>query len=235
MDAFINFLHDDFISLYPANVSSIQDHLECAEAMVEYLFAFVPLVAKSTTQAARYDILAIVLSEINNFLTDRLLPLVMPDSKLLSGTNLGDIHSIITWISKYQFHILHIYCPTTVSSNNPKGSIKSSKITNIHGFTLVNYIPSLCDRYVYGDSASKGALAHLTNHCSVVWSNVIATPLQMLQQHKDGSFYTFAPTDIWEALNQHLSLAIASETKILYALIIEVIASALASVISEIR
>ncbi len=217
------------------NVSAIQEHLECADAMVEYLFAFVPLVAKSSNQAARYDILAIVLSEINSLLTNRLLPLVVPDSTLLTDSNLGDIHSIITWISKYQYNILHIYCPTTVNSNNPKGSIKNSKITNIHGFSLVNYIPALCDRYVYGDKSSKGALAHLTNHCSVVWSNVRSNPLQMMQQHKDGSFYTFAPTDIWEALNQHLSLAISSETKILYALMIEVIASALASVISEIR
>ena len=212
--------NDDDIDNNSKNMT-IEEHIECADAVVEYLIDFVPETAKlSASMPARYDILLATLNIVNDFLNMRLGDVIRDNSDLLRDALTVDIHSLIAWISKYQKTLIHIYCPLSTSP--------------MHGFVLNDRIPSLCDRYINGANGNDGAAAHLIDHCAKVWANVSSKPSEMLQRHKDGSFFTYAPTDMWEALNQHLILAKVSESQILYALIIEIISTALKNVVEDV-
>jgi hypothetical protein len=66
-----------------------------------------------------------------------------------------------------------------------------------------------------------GAAAHLYDHCMKVWESVVNNPEEMIQKHSNGSFYTHAPIDMWEAINQHVSLATSTKSPVLHVMIAE--------------
>ncbi len=59
-------------------------------------------------------------------------------------------------------------------------------------------------------------------------------PEEMLQQHNNGTFYTHAPIDMWEAINQHLSLAIQTKQSILHVMMAEKVVRSLLTIFDEI-
>jgi hypothetical protein len=67
-----------------------------------------------------------------------------------------------------------------------------------------------------------------------VWESVVTNPGEMLQQHNDGSFYTHAPVDMWEAINQHMALATATKSPVLHVMIAEKVVKSLKDVFEEI-
>ena len=86
-----------------------------------------------------------------------------------------------------------------------------ARLMRVVSCPLLSHLPQLCEWYISGSPGRDGAASHLNEHCLKVWNALIANPADMLQRHNDGSFYTHAPTDIWEALHQHLSLALSTE------------------------
>ena len=56
----------------------------------------------------------------------------------------------------------------------------------------------------------------------------------MLQKHQKGHFYTNSPIDMWEAINQHISLATSSRSKVLHVMVAEKIVTTLHDVFSKI-
>jgi hypothetical protein len=70
-------------------------------------------------------------------------------------------------------------------------------------------------------STQGGAAAHLYDHCMKVWESVVNNPEEMIQKHSNGSFYTHAPIDMWEAINQHVSLATSTKSPVLHVMIAE--------------
>jgi hypothetical protein len=51
----------------------------------------------------------------------------------------------------------------------------------------------------------------------------------------DGTFYTHAPTDMWELFHHHLSLATATSSPILCFMVAETIVGAITSIIGLVR
>jgi hypothetical protein len=49
----------------------------------------------------------------------------------------------------------------------------------------------------------------------------VNNPEEMIQKHSNGSFYTHAPIDMWEAINQHVSLATSTKSPVLHVMIAE--------------
>jgi hypothetical protein len=67
-----------------------------------------------------------------------------------------------------------------------------------------------------------------------VWESVLRSPEEMLQRHQDGTFYTHAPTDMWEAINQHISLATSTQSDILHVMIADKVVTSLTPLIDQI-
>lgn len=67
-----------------------------------------------------------------------------------------------------------------------------------------------------------------------VWQSVVNNPEEMLQRHQKGHFYTHAPIDMWEAINQHISLATSTRSKVLHVMVAEKIVTTLHDVFSKI-
>jgi hypothetical protein len=67
-----------------------------------------------------------------------------------------------------------------------------------------------------------------------VWQSVVNNPEEMLQKHQKGHFYTHAPIDMWEAINQHISLATSTRSKVLHVMVAEKIVTTLHDVFSKI-
>jgi hypothetical protein len=159
-------------------------------------------------------------------------------SELIQNALLGDLHAIIDWISKYQITIKKIRCPVASSSSSSKEANKSSQAILSSTYLtpkqsrLFELLPDVCKLYVYGGSKGSkgGAAAHLYDHCVKVWESVIKNPEEMLQKHNDGSFYTHAPVDMWEAINQHISLATSTNSPILHVMIADKVVTSLISV-----
>ena len=63
---------------------------------------------------------------------------------------------------------------------------------------------------------------------------MLRSPEEMLQRHQDGTFYTHAPTDMWEAINQHISLAMSTQSPILHVMIADKVVSSLTPLIEQI-
>jgi siroheme synthase (precorrin-2 oxidase/ferrochelatase) len=239
---------------------TIKEHLECAADIVSYLQSFVPDVQKCETRPARYDILAVMLTIVNAFLyermsyfltvssvvgSDNVLTSEEDDGKdqnrsdLIENATLGDLLAVINFISKYQNTIKNIRCPVFNSKDASASSsavssqaILSSTYLSPKSSRLFELLPDVCKLYVYGGSKGSkgGAAAHLYDHCIRVWELVIKTPEEMLQQNNDGSFYTHSPVDMWEAINQHISLATSTNSPILHVMIADKVVSTLNSV-----
>ena len=79
-----------------------------------------------------------------------------------------------------------------------------------------------------------GASHHIYDHCMKVWQSVVNNPEEMLQRHQKGHFYTHAPIDMWEAINQHISLATSTRSKVLHVMVAEKIVTTLHDVFSKI-
>lgn len=211
---------------------TLQDHLRAGKAIHAYLDNFLPEIrtaqtgAVATTKGPRYDILAIFLFEVNKVLIPRLLPALQLDSDAILRASLLDLHQMIDWLTRFQQTLKRCHCPAmsfaTVQSYLPAGfSISSSPIFE----SLYN----LCYRYVNGSGSGRegdGAASHLIDHCMKVWKRLIDSPSEMLHRHMDGSFYTAAPTAMWEAFQEHLRLATRTQSPILHVMIADKISAA---------
>lgn len=135
---------------------------------------------------------------------------------------LGDLHTLIDWLTKYQQTLKSIRCPVTTKETTPSPAVRLST-THLTPKACLAFdtLPAICRLYVYGGSAGSkgGAASHLIDHCMKVWESVVNNPEEMLQRHNDGSFFTHAPVDMWEAINQHISLATATKSPILHVMI----------------
>jgi hypothetical protein len=92
---------------------------------------------------------------------------------------------------------------------------------------------SLC-LYCALHPAQGGAAHHLYDHCMKVWDSVVNNPEEMIQKHSNGSFYTHAPIDMWEAINQHMSLATSTKSPVLHVMIAEKVVVSLQDVFNTI-
>jgi hypothetical protein len=242
--AFQAHVNEDLTELYfmgqaeavPDNEWTLQDHLRAAKAVHAYLDNFVPEIrsgasaAASATGAAkapRYDILAIFLFEVNKVLINRLMPALQLDSEAVLGASLLDLHQMIDWLTRFQQTLKRCHCPalsfTSVQSYLPNGFSTSTS-------PIFESLYNLCYRYVNGSGSGRegdGAATHLIDHCMKVWKRLIDAPSEMLQRHMDGSFYTAAPTAMWEALHEHLRLATTTQSPILHVMVADKIAAAI--------
>lgn len=235
----------DLDSMYP-DPSSVEEemgiraHLDCANEVVGYLTDFVPEVQRCDARPARYDILALMLTEVNTFLTKRLLTFLPTNdnerdrSELIENANLGDLHAILDWITRYQTTLRGIRCPVYTNGVSAKTAsmILSTKYLTPKQCNVFDTIPMICRLYVYGGStgAKGGAAHHLYDHCIKVWNNCIANPEEMLQRRNDGTFFTHTPIDMWESINLHISLATSTRTPILHVMIADKVVSTLNNV-----
>lgn len=147
----------------------------------------------------------------------------------LEYASLGDLHTLIEWIASYQNTLRGIKCPV---QNKGADGLVSPKYC-----AIFDTLRDVCQLYVYGGSAGAkagGAGAHLYDHCNKVWESVVRDPEEMLQRHQDGTFYTHAPVDMWEAIHQHVSLASTTRTAVLHAMIADTLVSSLTRVIQHI-
>jgi siroheme synthase (precorrin-2 oxidase/ferrochelatase) len=236
---------------------TIQEHFGCATEIVNYVQSFVPEVQKCETRPARYDIVAVMLTTVNGFLFERMLHfltvtsvvgsdnVLSSDGKdqnrsdLIENATLGDLLAVINFISKYQNIIKDIRCPV-FNSKDPSASFSAVSSQAIlpsiylspKSSRLFKLLPDVCTLYVVGGSKGSkgGAAAHLYDHCIRAWENVINNPEEMLHQNNDGSFYTHSPVDMWEAINQHISLATSTNSPILHVMIADKVVSTLNSV-----
>ena len=233
----------DLIDIYPERESpeykllSLRQHVMCASDLSEYLREFVVETQKTSLRPARYDVLAVMLREVNAALVDRMDPILSCLSEegaaiheLLEQALLGDIHCLIDWLTKYQISLRAIVCPVvaTTTTNNYRLSPKSC--------ILFDYLSDLCHIYMYGgtDGSGEGAAAHLYDHCYKVWESVLRNPEEMLQKHQNGTFYTHSPIAIWEAINQHISLAMSTQSSILHVMVADKVVSSLNPLVNNI-
>jgi hypothetical protein len=216
----------------------VTERLEMASDLVEYIEDLRRDVKPDPKYAAtnpelsvvRYDVLAIGMVEINRWLFECLQDLVTPDA--ISTYSLATLHRLIEWISRYEAMMKKINALSVHLPDLPRFKDES---TGKRLFPTKNPIfkslSRLCDRYVNGGDGVEGAAAHLADHCSKVWDNFLVNPVEAIQRHKDGSFFTNSPIDTWEALNQHLSLATSTNCSILHVYIADKISKALLGVI----
>jgi len=252
---------EDLDEMYPpshseayAEMTSLKQHLACATELAEYLKEFVPEVQKCESRPARYDILAVMMALVNDALKDRLQPVlstaagpaegadsdVFVRHDLLEWASLGDLLGLVDWLTRYQHSLARIVCPVRLR-NKEEGvedaaKNRSSAASNPKSCCLFDYIGPICGLYVHGGTlgAKAGAAAHLYEHCRKVWDSVLRSPEEMLQRHQNGTFYTHAPTDMWEAINQHIQLAMSTQSPILHVMIADKVVSSLTPLIDQI-
>lgn len=220
---------------------SLGRHLQAAKAIHHYVDTFIPDIRYQSgndsfsKKGPRFDVLAIFLVEVNYVLRDRLMDVLDVNSPQVENATLLELHSMIDWLTKYQQTMKRCHCPTSSLSSVIEHLPEQ---TPPNSCDLFDCIAGLCRRYVNGSESGNGgagAASHLVDHCLKVWERLIANPSDMLQRHMDGSFYTAAPTTMWEALNQHLQLATSTQQPVLHVMIADKIATALQHIVSVIE
>lgn len=219
----------DVEDMYPSNEDlTLKQHIECASGLAQYLADFVPEVQKTGFRAARYDVLAVMLEVINQGMTARMRPVLNTNHPFIcDAPKLGDIHAIIKFLTTYQTQMAQTICPVRVP-----GSATPPTYCE-----LLDRIPALCQRYVNGDAHGRGtvgAAALLVDSCHNTLSELLKKPVDQIQQHRDGSFYTNAPTQIWSILHQHLELAVVTNSPILQVMVADKISIALKHIVGMI-
>jgi hypothetical protein len=213
-------IQKDIDSIYPDDGNmSLQDHISAAQDVADYLADFVPELQKSELRAARYDVLVIALDLVNSSLTDRLDPILSPNHPYIYGAaKLGGLHKAIQFLTAYQTQLSRIICPSKPGQHPPTYCEISERL------------PMICQRYVNGDShgrGTEGAASLLVDSCHNVLTELLKKPVDMVQRHQDGSFFTNAPTEMWSTLHQHLELAVMTQSPVLQVMIADKISLAL--------
>src|SRR5687767_12829022 len=82
-EAFLNALREEFAQIYPPETAmSLKNHLQCATELVLYVQEFYEdELKKSGTRAARHDIIAATLTELNVALAEHLMPILSSSSE----------------------------------------------------------------------------------------------------------------------------------------------------------
>lgn len=240
-EAFHAAVSSDVAEMYPDESMTIRQHIECASGLISFLQDIVPEVQRAGSRPARYDVLACVMTIVHDRLGERFASFLSTEaeaeesaerSALLEQASLGDLHALIDWLTRYQQTLRGIRCPTQQTGNSAGKDKLSGTFLTPKNCAAFNALTPICKLYVYGGSTGSkgGASAHLYDHCIKVWNSVVNRPEEMLQRNNDGSFYTHAPVDMWEAINQHISLAIATRSPILHVMIADKIVSSLNAV-----
>jgi len=221
--AYLQFIRKQIEEIYPIDNDDsmpLFSHITCMKGSIVLLKEIIAETKKTSFSNARYDILAVFMEELNYTLSERMFSVLQSDSIQLNAASLSDMHALIVCISNYQRMLIKIYCPVPP---DVRGRVNYCGV-----FDRMHVI---CNRYVSGNSTGEGgAASHLIDHCVNVWENILKKPDSMIDQHKDNSFFTHAPIDTWDALNQHLSLATETKSPILYAMIAKKIGAALSHV-----
>ena len=218
--AYLEYIRKEIETVYPVDNDdsmTLSSHITSMQQTISQLKEVIRETKKTTFSNARYDILAVYMEELNYTLSERLFSVLQSDSVQLTTASLSDMHSLIVCISSYQRMLTKVHCPVPVDIRG-----------RVNYCGIFDRMHVICDRYVSGNSNGEGgAASHLIDHCVNVWENILKTPGEMIDQYKDSSFFTHAPIDTWEALNQHLSLATETKSPILYAMIAKKIGTAL--------
>jgi hypothetical protein len=119
----------------------------------------------------RYDILAAVMTEVNTTLTERLSALVLPTTLpngseqrevVYENATLGDLHTLIDWIARYQVTLKSVKCPvannTTTGTPSAGGVLVSGAVLSVtckspKSSGVFGLMPGICKLYVHGGSA----------------------------------------------------------------------------------
>jgi hypothetical protein len=253
-EAFKELFREQLMEMYPdpeTLIMTIKMHIQYATEIVQYLKDLIPELQAVGTRPARYDILAVAMTETNFVLYERFRFFLEPTfddgtndegnnylHDILEGATLGDLHALINWISKYQSTLRTIRCP--VGAPDTVAVTSQARLSTTHlnpkQCDMFNFIQRICKLYVHGGSsgAKGGAAEHLTDHCQKVWNAVESNPEEMLQRHNNGTFFTEAPIQMWLTINQHISLATSTNSPILHVMIAEKVVTSLIGVFEHI-
>eukprot|EP01033_Poteriospumella_lacustris_P017600 gene17600-12595_t len=253
-DAFQAIYREQLMDMYPdpaKEAMTIKTHLQYATEVVQYLKDLIPELQAVGNRPARYDILAVAMTETNAILSNRLNFFVEPTfddgtgdagnqylHDVLETANLGELHALIQWLSKYQSTLRGIRCP--VHSPGTAAVTSQARLSTTHvnpkQCDVFQYLQRICKLYVYGGSsgAKGGAAEHLADHCHKVWQSVESNPEEMLQRHNNGTFFTEAPIQMWMAINQHIALATSTNSPILHVMIAEKVVTSLMGIFEHI-
>ena len=142
--AFAEAIFLDMNDIYPENDEmTLRQHLDAAGEVAAYLADFVPETKKTTNRPARYDILAVAMELTNKLLAGRMMPVLQLDSPQLSNANLGDLHSLLMWLTRYQIQMRHTYCPIPPGATQQPSyctlfeQVTTSKPSYIREFLLI--------------------------------------------------------------------------------------------------
>ena len=217
----------DLTSYLEEVVAEVQAHASPAEAK------------SAVNNAAKHALVLAASCEINRILSVLFAPVTEPSALVMQNPVLGDVHALITWLTKYQKRlkaVTSLYPPPpsqTIGSSLTKAQLQKQA----GSAELFARLPALCELYVYGacgDSVTgTGAANNLLDYCLKIWAAVARSPAESLQQRKGGSFHTQAPVDIWRILHQHISLASLTESQLLHVLVAERVAAALNRLVIE--
>ena len=242
--ALYDFVLKECSSIFPTADSSEGDwtldrQLKAAGKLLEYVDNMCAEVKKTgpgaTSGPPRYDVLAVGLLVVNGWMSERLEDAV--DSEAFVNYSLGDLHQLIDWLSRYDSVLQAIPClPVHVPIEGITDEEQRQRFINENTgkpidptyCAVTKALPRLCERYVVGGDGQDGAASHLKEHCIKVWNLFLTNPEEAIQKHHvSGNFFTNSPIDIWEALNQHLSLATSTQSSLLHVQIADKISEAL--------
>lgn len=256
--AFKEVMIEQVTEMYPDPATlemTVRMHVQYATEVVGYMKDIIPEIQAEGSRPARYDILAVVMTVTNQVLGDRFASFLAPTSSgdtpresedgssrqalsdVLDSASLGDLHMLINWISKYQTTLRGIRCPVQTATSSSTSQAKlSSTHTNPKQCEIFGFMKRVCQVYVYGGStgAKGGAAEHLADHCEKVWKSVASNPEEMLQRHNNGTFFTEAPINMWVAINQHMSLAMSTNSPILHVMMAEKVVTSLIKIFDHI-
>lgn len=137
---------NDLDRIYPEGTEgtmTVRQHIDCAEEAGAFLMELVKETDKCEIYKARYEIRAVALEIVNEALAVKMLPILQWGSPLLMDANLGDIHALIVWLTRFQETLRTVYCPVTRkqpegimgSGKNPFGGAQSQRSSNISGLS----------------------------------------------------------------------------------------------------
>jgi hypothetical protein len=197
----------------------VTQHLSKMNEVLAYMRDAVKDCRKTKAYAARLDVLCVVFVRCNLFLEKRLKSVVEDSLAGIEYLTTMDVYAFLSAFSRYKKFMERTYCPATSYANGLEPSI-----TQLSGL-----ITPLARTYV------KRSSGKLHSHVGSIWRSFLNNPKELLQQHTDGSWYTLAPVDIWETLNQHLSLATQTTAPILHVLVANQVVKVLTKAIHKIN
>lgn len=185
-------IHDIVVPDDSKEPLTFKDHLIILKKLSTYLRNEIEL---KIIRSKRFEIMRAGVDVFVASVDTYLRSFLHEDNPVYKSGKLGDLHSLITILTKLDDQILQVYFGPDIDQTSCP--------------LIDEKLPSICARYLNGSKDPpllEGAVHNMRSSCIHIVQQLLDAPHDAIKARQDNILFTECPIDVWTLFNEHMSL-----------------------------